>query len=138
MIVDVRWWLIVVATGAATFFFRWIFIHAVGARPLPPQAMHALRYVPAAVLAALVFPSLFRPEGAIEISTDNARLIAGMAAFAVSLFFRSVTVTLVVGMGLLWLLIFLSLHPGVARGQRSGANPAATTLAETELTGNLP
>ena len=108
MTVDARWWFIVLAVGAATYFFRWVFIHAVGARPLPPPVMRALRYVPAAVLAALVFPALFRPEGPIDISTDNFRLIAGFAAFAASLFFRSVTLTLVVGMGVLWLLIFLS------------------------------
>ncbi len=64
----------------------------------------ALAYVPAAVLAALVLPALLRPEGVVDLSVDNLRLIAGLVAGAVAWYSRSVLLTLATGMGLLWLL----------------------------------
>ena len=41
---------------------------------LPPWLLRALRYVPAAVLSAIIFPELFLPNGALDISLGNERL----------------------------------------------------------------
>jgi len=49
-----------------------------------------------------------RPEGVIDLSPDNLRLLAGLLAAAVAWYSRSVLATLATGMGALWLLEWLT------------------------------
>lgn len=70
----------------------------------PPNLQQALRYVPAATLAGLVFPALLAPGGQWAIGFDNERLLAGLVAALAAWRFRNILLTLLVGMGALWLL----------------------------------
>ncbi len=71
---------------------------------LPPRLQQALRYVPAATLAGLVFPALLAPQGQWALGLDNERLLAGLVAMGVAWRFKNILLTLLVGMGALWLL----------------------------------
>ncbi|GIW25726.1 AzlD domain-containing protein [Meiothermus sp.] len=71
---------------------------------LPPNLQQALRYVPAATLAGLVFPALLAPGGQWALGLSNERLLAGIIAALVAWRFRNILLTLLVGMGALWLL----------------------------------
>jgi branched-subunit amino acid transport protein len=71
---------------------------------LPPWLMRALRYVPAAVLSAIILPELMLPGGALDLSLGNERLLAGLAAVVVAWRTRNVLLTVAVGMVLLWVL----------------------------------
>lgn len=97
-------WLLIVLIGLGTFALRLSFIHLWGRVQLPEIVHRALRFIPAAVLAALVVPAIVRPEGALDLSLHNLRLIAGLLAAVVALFTRNVLLTLAAGMGTLWLL----------------------------------
>lgn len=97
-------WLLIVLIGLGTFSLRLSFIHLWGHIELPKFVHRALRFIPAAVLAALVVPAMVRPEGAIDLSPHNLRLIAGVLAAAVALYTRNVLFTLAAGMAALWLL----------------------------------
>jgi branched-subunit amino acid transport protein len=97
-------WLLIAVIGLGTFALRLSFIHLWGRIELPQIVHRALRFIPAAVLAALVLPALVRPEGAIDFSPHNLRLIAGLLAAAVALLTRNVLFTLGAGMAALWLL----------------------------------
>lgn len=97
-------WLLIVVIGLGTFALRLSFIHFWGRIELPQIVHRALRFIPAAVLAALVVPALVRPEGVIDFSPHNLRLIAGLLAAAVALLTRNVLFTLAAGMAALWLL----------------------------------
>lgn len=97
-------WLTIAAAGLCTWLLRLSFIEAWQWLSIPPVLDRALRYVPPAVMAALVVPALVRSGGGIDLSPDNLRLIAGIAAALVAWFSRSVLLTLATGMGLLWLL----------------------------------
>lgn len=97
-------WLLILVIGLGTFALRLSFIHLWGRIELPQVVHRALRFIPAAVLAALVVPALVRPEGAIDFSLHNLRLIAGVLAAAVALLTRNVLFTLGAGMAALWLL----------------------------------
>jgi len=68
---------------------------------LPKPLERALTYVPAAVLAAIVTPSLFRPSG-VAVGPIDARLIAGLVAGLVAWRTRSVLATFATGMLALW------------------------------------
>ena len=65
---------------------------------LPPKVQHALRYAPAAALAAIVAPDLILSGGAVNLSWMNPKLMAGLGA---TLFFvgtRHLLGTIVIGM----------------------------------------
>ena len=71
---------------------------------LPPWLLRALRYVPAAVLSAIILPELLLPSGTLDFSLGNERLLAGVLAAVVAWRTRNVFVIVVVGMIVLWLL----------------------------------
>jgi branched-subunit amino acid transport protein len=97
-------WLTILGAGLGTWLLRLSFIEAWQWLAVPPLLDRALRYVPAAVMAALVVPALVRPEGVVDLSLDNLRLLAGLAAAVVAWRSRNVLLTLAVGMAALWIL----------------------------------
>jgi branched-subunit amino acid transport protein len=74
---------------------------------LPPAVERALRFVPPAALAALVVPDMVSHNGALVLTLANPRLIAGVVAFFIAWRTRNIAATLIVGMGLFWLLTYL-------------------------------
>jgi len=97
-------WLTILVAALMTYLLRLSFIQAWQWMSVPPLLNRALRYVPPAVMAALVVPALARSGGAIDLSPDNLRLVAGIGAGLMAWFSRNVLLTLGTGMGLLWLL----------------------------------
>ncbi len=103
-------WLIILLAGLVTFGIRLSFIVALGQMNVPEQMKRALRFVPAAVLSAIVLPELLRPGGQLDISPGNARLLAGLLAILVAWRTRNVLLTIAVGMAAVWVLQSLLPH----------------------------
>ncbi len=97
-------WLTILAVGLLTYATRLSFIYLFGRRQIPAQVKRGLRFVPPAVLSALIFPELFLPEGTLDISFGNERLIAGIIAALVAWRSGNTVATIVVGMAALLLL----------------------------------
>lgn len=97
-------WLLFIAIGAGTFLLRFLFIYLFGKIAMPDRLRHALRFVPAAALAALVFPALTHPAGHLDLSQYNFRLMAGLVGAVVAWKTRNVLLTILVGMTVLWIL----------------------------------
>jgi len=97
-------WLLFVAIGLGTFLLRFIFIYLFGKIAMPEWLQRALRFVPAAALAALVFPALTHPTGHLDLSLHNFRLLAGLGGALVAWKTRNVLLTIIVGMALLWMM----------------------------------
>ena len=97
-------WLIFLAGGLLTFATRLSFIWLIGQRKAPEWLQRALRFVPPAVLAALVFPDVLMHEGGLNIALDNTRMIAGCIAILVAWRTRNAVLTILVGMVALWIL----------------------------------
>jgi branched-subunit amino acid transport protein len=97
-------WLAIAVAGAITFALRLSFIALVGRMEIPPFLGRALRFVPAAVLTAVVIPLLFYENGALEASLGNERLLAGVVAALIAWRTRNVLFTLGGGMATLWTL----------------------------------
>ncbi len=92
------------ACGLVTFLIRLSFI-AFGHRlPDDPRLTAVLRYVPPAILGALIAPEIFLLGGAINPPPDNPRLWAAVVALAVAWRTRSVLATIAAGMAALWAL----------------------------------
>jgi branched-subunit amino acid transport protein len=100
-------WLTIVGAGAVTFALRLSFIALLGRMEIPLLLIRALRFVPAAVMTAVVIPLLFYENGALEVSLSNERLLAGLVAALIAWRTRSVLFTLSGGMVALWTLQFI-------------------------------
>jgi branched-subunit amino acid transport protein len=113
--------LIFLGMAAATFFTRYTMIAALGrddlargSTPSPsednaqgtPLLRRWLRYVPPAVLAALVVPPILAPQGHLEVDLPALALLAGAV---VAWRTRSVLWTIVGGMAVFWILGALGL-----------------------------
>ena len=95
-------WLAVIGMSVATYALRISFIALLARIELPRGFNEALGLVPAAVLAALVFPAFFRAGGTIDVSLANDHLLAGGAlASVVAWRTRNVLLTIAVGMAAL-------------------------------------
>ena len=87
--------------GAFTFGLLFLSEHreaGAGRFDLPPALRRALRFAPAAALAAIVAPDLLLNGGVLDLGAGNTRLVAGLAGFAVALATRSTLTAIVTGM----------------------------------------
>ena len=103
-----RLWLIFLAAGLLTYAMRLSFILLWGKIDVPVWLQRALRFVPPAVLTAIFFPELFMPGGTLDLTPGNSRLIAGTLAVLVAWRTRSIVFTILVGMGVLLLIQYVS------------------------------
>ena len=94
-------WIVILAVGAINYASRLSFIAFFARRTMPPLLARALRYVPAAMLAALIVPMIIAPASALPVNPKVvAAIIAGVVAWAT----KSSLKTMVAGMGALWIL----------------------------------
>ena len=97
-------WLTMLLVGLGTYATRLSFILLFGRREIPGGMRRALRFVPPAVLTAIIFPELLLPEGRLDLSLGNERLIAGLLAILIAWRTKNVLLTILAGMALLLLL----------------------------------
>ena len=95
-------WAVIVAVGAINYASRLSFIAFFARRTMPPLLARALRYVPPAMLMALIVPMVITPAAGIE--TINPRIPAAVVAGIVAWWSRSTLKTMFAGMESLWLL----------------------------------
>ena len=92
-------WAAIVAVGVGTFLIRFsFFVLFEYLETVPEDLERALRFVPAAVLAALVAPAVVVVDGTPAVSPGNERLVAAGLAVVVAWRTESVLATIAVGM----------------------------------------
>ncbi len=104
-------WVVIVVVGALNYLSRLSFIALFARRSMPAGLARALKYVPAAMLTALIVPMILGaapPEAGIH---PDGRVVAAVIAAVVAVRTRSTLPTLVAGMVVLWLL--RALLPGL-------------------------
>lgn len=89
--------LIIVGMTAVTYLPRMLPLVILSRFELPPLIRSWLSYVPVAVLAALLAPSLVAPERALAVTWNNAYLLAAVPSLAVALKTRNLMWTVLVG-----------------------------------------
>jgi branched-subunit amino acid transport protein len=97
-------WALIVGMGLVAFFTRAVFVLPGSHLRLPATAERILRYAPAAAIMAIIVPDLAITQGALSISIENLRLIAGLVAFGLAAGTRSILATIAGGMAVLVLL----------------------------------
>lgn len=95
--------LMIAGMALVTFGVRYPVLALVGKIQLPPTILRALKYVPPAVLAAIILPEvLFHGDQSIDISLTNSYLIAAVVAVLVAWRTKNLLLTIVLGMLALW------------------------------------
>ena len=104
-------WVTIFIVGLLTWGLRLSFMVFMGKRQVAPIVQQALRFVPIAVLSALIAPALFFSNGLLDVSLSNIRLLAGMLAILVAWRTKNVLLTIFSGMACLLILqVFVRLH----------------------------
>jgi branched-subunit amino acid transport protein len=98
------WW-ILIAGGLLTVGTRLSFIFLLDRLTPPAWLYRGLRFVPVAVLMAIVVTEVISHSGSPDFTFSNFRLVAALVAAAVAWRTRSALLTIVVGMAVL-----LALH----------------------------
>ncbi|MBS0309582.1 MAG: AzlD domain-containing protein [Proteobacteria bacterium] len=93
-------WLVILLMTLATIITRCSFFLLGDRIKLPSRVQHALRYAPAAALAAIIAPDLFVVVGAdaAHVSLFNPKLLAAIAAGLFFIGTRRMLGTIMVGM----------------------------------------
>ena len=98
------WWIVIVVVGALNYLSRLSFIALFARVEVPPMVARALRFVPAAMLTAIVVPAVvFAAPGTLQFSYTNPKLVAALIAALIAWRSRSATATMVGGMVALWI-----------------------------------
>lgn len=100
-------WLTIVLGGLLTFATRFSFIYLSGRWQPPAWLARALRFVPPAVLSAIIFPEVLMRNSQLNLAVDNLRLWAALLAVLVAWRTKSVLLSIAAGMGSLYLLTWL-------------------------------
>jgi branched-subunit amino acid transport protein len=97
-------WIVIFVVGFLNYLSRLSFIAVFARRSMPPMLERALKYVPAAMLTALVLPMIVAGPGMGSALAFNPKVVAAAIAGTVAFFTRSSLLTLSTGMAVLWLL----------------------------------
>lgn len=96
-------WGAAVLSGVCTYGIRLSFIHLLDRVRTPRTVQGLLRFIPAAVLPAIVAPALWQ-GGEVLADPLNPRLLAGLLAVGIAWRTRNMLATIAGGMTALWAL----------------------------------
>ena len=102
-------WTVIIAVGAINYASRLSFIAFFARRSMPPLLARALRYVPAAMLTALIVPMILAPA---SNAAFNPRIAGALVAGVIAWTTHSTPKTIVAGMTALWALQWLAASTG--------------------------
>ena len=99
-----EWWAVILVVGALNFLSRLSFIAVFAHFEMPPLVARGLRFVPAAMLTAIVVPAVvFSAPGAFAFSYANPKVVAAAVAAVIAWRTKNAVATMAVGMLALWL-----------------------------------
>lgn len=101
-------WGIFIAVGLGTFAMRLSFIGLHGRLRIAPLMQRALAYVPASVVASLLLPAVVYPGGHGDFVWNNPQIPSALVAGLVAWRTHNTLLTLSVGMGVLWGLMWFA------------------------------
>lgn len=97
-------WLTIIGMGIITYAIRLSMLGLLERVELTAVTHRALKFVPIAVLSAIIVPEMVLPGGTLDLSWGNGRLIAGLIAIAVAWKSKNALWPVAIGMAVLWLL----------------------------------
>jgi branched-subunit amino acid transport protein len=100
-------WYPIIVVGFLTYFSRFSFIALSENFLIHPQIYRTFKYIPIAVLAAIIVPEIIKSSN-IQNIISEPRLAAGIIAIFIAWRTKNVILTITVGMVILYLIQFLT------------------------------
>ncbi|AQV92949.1 branched-chain amino acid transporter [Cupriavidus necator] len=91
-------WIAILGMAVVTIVTRALFLMAGEHVTVPDRIARALRYAPAAALAAIILPDLMTWQGHFTLALTNYKLMAGIAATLFYVLTRKMAGMILVGM----------------------------------------
>lgn len=101
--------LLILGMFLITFSIRFVMFAFAGKISFPDWLAKSLKFVPPAVLTAIIIPAVVMPNGVVEITFENNYLIAGLFAFVIALVTKNLLKTIGLGMTFFLILQYLSI-----------------------------
>ena len=95
---------VIVAMGIVTYIPRWLPLFFLSRRRLPPVLVVWLDFIPAAILSALILPTLLTTGSPRQLEWNRPDLWIAIPTLIFALRTRSLAGTVIIGMGLYWLI----------------------------------
>ena len=89
--------LIIAGMFIVTFGVRFVLLARAHKVTMPLYVEQALKYVPVAVLTAIITPMVMMPDKQLDLHFDNPWLLGAVAAFLVGIWRQQQLLTIVVG-----------------------------------------
>ena len=96
--------LLLLGMGAVTFIPRWLPFLLLSRRKIPDWLYQWLELIPAAILSALLLPTLVTTGDPGKLDLLQPELLVALPTFLFAYKTRSLGGTVVVGMGLFWII----------------------------------
>ena len=90
--------------GLVTFAIRFSLIGLADRLTLSERVKRGLKFVPIAVLSAIIFPDIFVRDNQIVTALNNPYLLSGLAAVLTAALTKNVIATMAVGLAIIWIL----------------------------------
>jgi branched-subunit amino acid transport protein len=95
--------ILILGMALVTISVRYPVLALVSKTSLPPALLAALKFIPPAVLTAIIIPTLLEPTGNNRgFSLANDYLIAGIITALVAWRTKNLLLTLAIGMAVMW------------------------------------
>ena len=94
--------ILIAGMALVTFATRYPVIAVLSKVPLPDPVFRALRYVPPAVLTAIILPAVLLQDSEMTLTYLNSSLVASLAAVIISWRTKNLLLTIVLGMLVFW------------------------------------
>lgn len=98
-----EYYVLVFGMGVVTYLPRWFPLFFLSRRNLPQLVVEWLDLIPAAILSALLFPSLVTGGEPRHLLLFQPELLVGIPTFVFALKTKSLGGTVIIGMLLFWL-----------------------------------
>lgn len=95
--------ILIAGMAAVTFGIRYLLFALADRIRMAPWIEASLRFIPPAVLTAIVLPALFLPKGDWDLSLSNPYLVASIAAAAAGIAARNLLATIAIGLGVFFI-----------------------------------
>jgi branched-subunit amino acid transport protein len=93
---------IIIGMGIATYLPRWLPLFVLSRRPLPPLLIDWLDFIPAAILSAIILPSIVTTGEPRHLEWCKPDLWIGIPTLFFAVKTKSLACTVVFGMILYW------------------------------------
>jgi branched-subunit amino acid transport protein len=101
---DQKFVLLFLGMALVTYLPRFLPLYVLSRVKIPRLFIVWLKFVPVAVLAALVAPGLLMAEGQLFLSWQNSYLLASLPTFIIAIKTKNMFLTILVGLACIYLI----------------------------------